>query len=376
MYGLYFESFLQINVRLVIFVLGLIMLPFFLKKKPTRSTFILLALISVLGCQTTKPQKQPTPRCEIEVTGERSDVSKKVKSLVGEDITQIERSYSTPPSKDRPLSSRALILAKIYHYSVYGNLSIMSIEALDGKKKVLIEAQSEIEKLKEAYEKTLLRSQSGACIFLYPSAFYYKKAEKYLDFLSSVIEYSIPALSAQVDIAITNKEKEIEEEKRRVSARKKQEDYDKYRAKQYRVAKGAIYKDEGIIIQLEDFDGKRILFSVKNLSKTKIIKLDMKYSRSYENELGGISWYQSPKMSLKDGYGNALRILNPHNAHDSSDREDKLMPNEKKTFAVYVDDKIVKNSSLELYFPVYSAGQSKAFTINFPSHIKPTPVSD
>ncbi|CAI85761.1 hypothetical protein [Pseudoalteromonas translucida] len=346
------------------------MLTFFLKKKPTKSTFILLAFISVLGCQTTKPQKQPTARCEIEVAGERSEeLSKKVKSLVGEDITQIESSYSSPPNKDRPLSSRALIVANIYHYSVYGNLSKMSIEALNGKKQMLIEARSEIEKLKTNYEETLLHSQSGDCIFGYPSA--YKKAEKHVDFLSRVIEYSIPALSALVDVAITNKRKEIEEEKHRVTALKKQEDYDKYRANQYRIYKGAIYKDEGVIIQLEDFDGMRIIFSVKNLSKRKIIKLDMKYSHSYENELGGVSWYQSPKMSLRDGYGNKLRILNPHNSHDSSDREDKLMPSEKKTFAVYVDDKIIKDSSLELYFPVYSVGQSEAFTIKFPSHITP-----
>lgn len=346
------------------------MLLLFLKKKSIKSTFILLALISVSGCQTTKPKNPSLPRCELEVAAERSDVSKKVKSLVGEDITRIERSYSTPPSNDNPLSSQTLMYAKIYHYSVYGDLSRSSIEDLDGKKKALIETRSEIEKLKASYDKTLLRSQSGDCRYLYPSRTYHKKAEKYRDFLSGVIEYSIPALSELVDIAITNKRKAIEEEKRRISALNQQENYEKYRAKQYRTAKGTTYKDERIIIKLEDFDGERILFSVESLSKTKIIKLNMTHSRSYENELGGVSWYETPKMSLKDGYGNTLSILNPHNAYDSSDKESQLMPNEKKIFAIYIDSRIVKNSSLELYFPAYSVGQRKVFTIHFPSNVK------
>ncbi|MEZ9418810.1 hypothetical protein AB4347_15705 [Vibrio breoganii] len=53
----------------------------------------------------------------------------------------------------------------------------------------------------------------------------------------------------------------------------------------------------------------KIYVSIKNLSSHKILRANFATPRSYENEMGGLTWYLEPNLSVHDQWGNTYDVF-------------------------------------------------------------------
>ncbi|PMG88732.1 hypothetical protein [Vibrio breoganii] len=60
--------------------------------------------------------------------------------------------------------------------------------------------------------------------------------------------------------------------------------------------------------RVEFITNDKIYVSIKNLSAHNILKANFATPRSYENEMGGLTWYLEPNLSVHDQWGNAYEV--------------------------------------------------------------------